>query len=82
MADQFSMYTGGILNSQHCATDIDHAVTAVGYGNEDGLEYLLIRNSWGADWGEQGYIRIAIMEDGPGICGILTDSSLPTAAKM
>lgn len=78
-------YYGGVLNvdSEECPGDTtDHAVTAVGYGDEEGLEYLLIRNSWGADWGEKGYIRIALLDDGPGICGILTDSSMPTVSKI
>ena len=43
------------------------AVVAVGYGSENGKEYYLIRNAWGTDWGEEGYIRIAI-EEGSGIC--------------
>ena len=33
-------------------TMIDHAVQLVGYGTEDGLDYWLVRNSWGAKWGE------------------------------
>jgi len=36
-----------------------------------------VRNSWGADWGEQGYIRMAITKDGPGVCGLLLDSVRP-----
>ena len=77
----FQMYTGGILDTNRCGTDLDHAVTAVGYGNEGGKEYLIVRNSWGADWGENGYIRVAIDKDGDGVCGILMDSAVPTAAK-
>jgi len=75
------MYTGGILDTTKCGHDLDHAVTAVGYGNEDGKEYLIVRNSWGADWGESGYIRMAITEDGDGVCGVLMDSAAPTVAK-
>jgi len=61
---------------------LDHAVTAVGYGTKKGKsgdkEYLIVRNSWGTDWGEDGYFRIAIDKDGPGVCGILLASSRPT----
>jgi cathepsin L len=38
--------------------DINHAVQLVGYGSQDGLDYWLVRNSWGAEWGEGGYIKI------------------------
>lgn len=74
----FQMYTGGILDTDKCGHDLDHAVTAVGYGNEAGKEYLIVRNSWGADWGEKGYIRMAIDKDGDGVCGVLLDSSRPS----
>jgi C1A family cysteine protease len=77
-ADQyvFQGYTGGILNSADCGTNLDHAIAAVGYGNENGVEYYIVRNSWGAGWGDQGYIKIAAV-DGPGICGIQMDSLYP-----
>ena len=75
----FQLYTGGILNAPDCPTEHDHAVVAVGYGTEDGLDYVIVRNSWGASWGEQGYIRIANAENGKGVCGILTSVSRPEA---
>lgn len=65
----FQMYQKGIFDSDKCGTNLDHAVTAVGYGSEDGQDYYIIRNSWGSIWGEDGYIRIAAKE-GKGICGI------------
>jgi C1A family cysteine protease len=70
-ADQtvFGMYKSGILDSEKCGENLDHAVTAVGYGSENGKDYYIIRNSWGPSWGEDGYIRIAA-KDGKGICGI------------
>ena len=75
----FQFYDSGILDTPDCGTDLDHAVTAVGYGTDNGKEYFLVRNSWGADWGEKGYIRIAADMDGKaGVCGILLDSSRPT----
>jgi cathepsin L len=48
----FQGYTSGILNSSACGTNLDHAITAVGYGNQDGQDYYIVRNSWGADWGD------------------------------
>ena len=58
------------MNSKSCGTNTDHAITAVGYGTENGEEYYLVRNSWGASWGDKGYIKIAAVDGGPGICGI------------
>jgi cathepsin L len=65
----FQQYKSGILNSVDCGTQLNHAVTAVGYGTDNGQQYYLVRNSWGASWGDQGYIKIAAVE-GLGICGI------------
>jgi len=70
------------MDSTRCGTDLDHAVTAVGYGNENGKEFLIVRNSWTASWGEKGYFRIAIDKDGNGVCGILMDSSRPTTKEI
>jgi cathepsin L len=75
----FQFYSTGILNSSKCGTNLDHAVTAVGYGSENGVDYFIVRNHWGPNWGENGYIRIAASGDGTaGVCGILLDSSRPT----
>ncbi|KAF6154628.1 hypothetical protein GIB67_035421 [Kingdonia uniflora] len=76
----FQFYSSGVFNGE-CGTDLDHGVTAVGYGtSSDGTKYWLVKNSWGTSWGEEGYIR---MERGiaakEGICGIAMDSSYPTA---
>ena len=58
-ASNWFSYSSGILDS--CDSDwvIDHAVLCIGYGNEDGTNFLTIRNSWGQDWGEHGSVRIA-----------------------
>ena len=72
----FQNYESGILDSDDCGTDVDHAVNAVGYGVEDGKEYYLIRNSWGTWWGDEGYIKIAITP-GVGTCGIQQWSLYP-----
>lgn len=65
-------YSSGVLNNPACYGDSgiwNHAVVIVGTGNQDGLAYWLIRNSWGQYWGEAGYIKVAITESGYGICG-------------
>jgi len=73
----FQSYTSGVLDSKACGTNLDHAITAVGYGTENGLDYYLVRNSWGPAWGDNGYIKIAAVE-GEGICGIQQTSVYPT----
>jgi len=73
----FQFYSGGILNSKSCGTNLDHGVVAVGYGADaSGKPYYIVRNSWGSSWGLSGYINIAIV-DGAGICGIQMEPVFP-----
>jgi C1A family cysteine protease len=65
----FQTYKSGVMTSTRCGTNLDHAVLAVGYGTEGGQEYWLVKNSWNTVWGDQGYIKMAIV-DGNGICGV------------
>ena len=73
----FQQYKSGILNSKLCGTQLDHAITAVGYGTSGTTDYYIVRNSWGASWGDAGYINIAAVS-GVGICGIQQTSVWPT----
>lgn len=47
----FQLYKSGVITSTACGTTINHAVTLVGYGSENGKDYWLIKNSWGTSWG-------------------------------
>ncbi|OQR87091.1 cysteine protease family C01A [Thraustotheca clavata] len=70
--DAFQYYTSGILSS--CPSgQSDHAVIAVGYGSN----YFKIRNSWGASWGESGYIRLSRGSGGQGTCNVAGAPAYP-----
>ncbi|TKY71824.1 Senescence-specific cysteine protease SAG12 [Spatholobus suberectus] len=77
--DNFRSYMGGIFEGP-CGTDLNHAVTAIGYGtSEDGTKYWLIKNSWGQTWGENGYMRLRRESGQPeGVCGVAMKASYPT----
>ena len=75
----FKDYAGGVYVAEGCKTDpdsVNHAVLAVGYGTDKktGLDYWLVKNSWGNAWGESGYFRI---KRGVNMCGVATCASYP-----
>ena len=74
----FQLYQGGVLDNPACGKDLDHGVLIVGYGTQGSKNYWKVKNSWGAKWGEEGYIRMA---RGKNMCGIATEPSYPTGAK-
>eukprot|EP00195_Chlamydomonas_chlamydogama_P016889 CAMPEP_0202889940 /NCGR_PEP_ID=MMETSP1392-20130828/475_1 /ASSEMBLY_ACC=CAM_ASM_000868 /TAXON_ID=225041 /ORGANISM="Chlamydomonas chlamydogama, Strain SAG 11-48b" /LENGTH=479 /DNA_ID=CAMNT_0049573391 /DNA_START=8 /DNA_END=1447 /DNA_ORIENTATION=+ len=81
-ADQkaFQLYMGGVFSDETCGTELDHGVLLVGYGKDPvGGNYWIVKNSWGPEWGEKGYIRLkAGVAAKEGICGIAMAASYPT----
>jgi C1A family cysteine protease len=73
----FQSYSGGILDSTECGTNLDHAVEIVSYGTDNGVDYWNIRNSWSTSWGENGYVRIkrSSSTNDIGICGLAAEPS-------
>ena len=62
-----------------CSTELNHGVAIVGYGaTVDGTSYWIVRNSWGPEWGELGYIRMQRnISKKEGLCGIAMLASYP-----
>jgi len=68
-AEAWQTYTGGVLKT--CAGYVDHCVQAVGIGGSaSGSPYWIVRNSWGASWGEKGYIWLDATVESGDICHI------------
>jgi cathepsin L len=74
-------YESGVFNG--CGKDavIDHAVVAIGYGEEAGNKFWTIQNSWGPDWGEEGLIRLERHTEAGGYCGMNNDPQKGVACK-
>jgi len=82
-ADQpvFQLYTGGIITSASCGTQLDHAILIVGYNVQGSQQYWIVKNSWGASWGLAGYLYIgkSTSTNTDGVCGIAMQPTYPTA---
>jgi C1A family cysteine protease len=80
-AMDFQLYSKGIYDG-NCSSnsfDIDHVVLIVGYSYEDEVDYWIVKNSWGTDWGLDGYFYIERNTDLEyGVCAINAMASYPT----
>uniref|UniRef100_A0A9L0II41 Cathepsin H n=1 Tax=Equus asinus TaxID=9793 RepID=A0A9L0II41_EQUAS len=77
VTEDFMMYRKGIYSSTSChktPDKVNHAVLAVGYGEENGIPYWIVKNSWGPHWGMNGYFLI---ERGKNMCGLAACASYP-----
>jgi len=75
-------YKGGIMGIKDCSAlekDNDHAVTIVGWDTDkNGQKYWIVRNQWGKDWGDKGYIYLKYGENA---CGLTMEATVVTIAK-
>jgi len=81
VVDGFRDYTEGVYTSDVCKNapeNVNHAVLAVGYGTLDETNYWDVKNSWGADWGDNGFFKI---ERGVNMCGVAMCNSYPQEVK-
>ena len=83
VASDFSGYVSGVYSSTVCQNgpqDVNHAVLAVGYGTDSasGMDYWVIKNSWGTDWGMEGFFKI---QRGVNMCGIADCNSYPSSVE-
>jgi C1A family cysteine protease len=73
-AEAWQNYNGGILTADQCGNNVDHAIQLTGYSPSQGA-YWIVRNSWGADWGQNGFIWLSYGEN---TCAITSET---TAAR-
>ncbi|KAF8029596.1 hypothetical protein BT93_E2117 [Corymbia citriodora subsp. variegata] len=77
---EFRSYSGGVVFNGECGEELNHAVVAVGYGTSEEGKFWKIWNTWGEDWGENGYMRIQRGgENSRGLCGLASRASYPIA---
>ena len=74
--NDFMDYHSGVYTSDpYCGYSLNHGVAVVGYNTSASVPYFIVRNSWGASWGDRGYIKMAVAS-GSGTCGIANSSDV------
>jgi len=76
-ASTWSSYNGGVITtSSGCGDSLDHCVQATGWSQQSGMTVWNVRNSWGTDWGNSGYIWVQLGSDVCGIAEVVTSPSV------
>jgi len=87
----FMAYKGGIFENPYCHQEPNHAVLITGYGEEidpaanTTVRYWIARNSWGTNWGEEGFVRLrrgSGKKDTPGVCGVARSVSVALGGRL
>eukprot|EP01123_Difflugia_compressa_P014102 TRINITY_DN6_c0_g1_i33.p1 TRINITY_DN6_c0_g1~~TRINITY_DN6_c0_g1_i33.p1 ORF type:complete len:354 (-),score=74.03 TRINITY_DN6_c0_g1_i33:60-1049(-) len=73
-ASAWQNYNGGVLTADQCGTSVDHAIQLTGYSPNQG-QYWIVRNSWGADWGVNGFIWLQYGQNTCDITGYVVSAS-------
>jgi len=78
-ASAWQTYQSGVMTWEECAwiNELDHCVQLVGYNQSASTPYWVVRNSWTADWGIDGYIWLEMWED---TCGVAHDANSAVAS--
>jgi len=74
-AEPWQNYNGGIMTGDQCGDNVDHAIQLTGYSPSQG-GYWIVRNSWGTDWGTNGFIWLSYGEN---TCAITSEVTGATA---
>jgi len=62
-AEEWSFYSGGVVTPDQCGTSVDHCTQLIGYDGTKTPGYWIVRNSWGTDWGLNGFIYLQMGSD-------------------
>jgi len=73
-AEPWQFYSSGVFMASECSTSIDHCVEAIGYNLSASTPYWIVRNSWGTDWGQSGYIYLQYGQDTCAMAQVVTNS--------
>ncbi|KAK9830270.1 hypothetical protein WJX72_010697 [[Myrmecia] bisecta] len=75
--DDWHAYKSGIFDIEGCVDPLDHGMVVVGYGEEDGQKFWLLKNSWGPEWGDKGFLKLKRGLGNAGHMGLATMPAYP-----